>query len=354
MVIAEVTDVQQVTTRSKGKAAEWETQETIRKQATEWIKKANERNVAEIQEQNAQLEEPVKHIEDDPTWQALQECQIVLPLGRLLQLVNGFTARPKTTFTEPNTKLAPAFFSNPEEGPTMVDTRSPTITVIVKGKEIAGTIIDRGLGVNVIIKRTCDILGIRDWEPCPFRLRMADTSSVRPTKLIQDLDVTIGGHALRISAIVLHLNVQGAYPLLLGRPWLRTGKKNVITFRRGKTKVRIPTQSRVGISKEVTPLYAESINMLEGLADEEVDRYLEGHTKIVPLFEVDITEAVIPYVTNSGKESDEPDQEEIRELRQAQESLEREMTISKRVKASQLEEVDLGTNGKPRPVNVAK
>ena len=48
MVIAEVTDVQQVTTRSKGKAAEWETQETIQKQAIEWIKKANERNVAEI------------------------------------------------------------------------------------------------------------------------------------------------------------------------------------------------------------------------------------------------------------------------------------------------------------------
>ena len=30
------------------------------------------------------------------------------------------------------------------------------------------------------------------------------------------------------------------------------------------------------------------------------------------------------------------------------------MTISQRVKASQLEEVDLGTNDKPRPVNVAK
>ena len=39
MVIAEVTDVQQVTTWSKGKVAEWETQEAIRKKATEWIKK---------------------------------------------------------------------------------------------------------------------------------------------------------------------------------------------------------------------------------------------------------------------------------------------------------------------------
>ena len=74
--------------------------------------------------------------------------------------------------------------------------------------------------------------------------------------------------------------------------------------------------------------------MLEGLADEEVDRYLEEHPKIVPLFVVDITEVVIPYVTNQEKESDEPDQEAIWELRQAQESLEREMTILQRVKAS--------------------
>ena len=53
MVIAEVTDVQQVTTQSKGKVAEWETQEAIRKQATEWIKKANEHDVAEIEDQSA-------------------------------------------------------------------------------------------------------------------------------------------------------------------------------------------------------------------------------------------------------------------------------------------------------------
>ena len=37
--MAEVTDVQQVTTRSKGKVVEWEAQEAIRKQASEWIKK---------------------------------------------------------------------------------------------------------------------------------------------------------------------------------------------------------------------------------------------------------------------------------------------------------------------------
>ena len=72
----------------------------------------------------------------------------------------------------------------------------------------------------------------------------------------------------------------------------------------------------------------------------------------MPLFEVDITEVVGQYVTSS--KLDEPDQEAIRELRQAQESLEKEMTISQRVKVSQLVEVDLRTKEKWRPVNVAK
>ena len=60
MVVVEVADIQQVTTRSKGKMAEWEAQETIRKQATEWIEKANERNVTELKEQRNALEEPTE------------------------------------------------------------------------------------------------------------------------------------------------------------------------------------------------------------------------------------------------------------------------------------------------------
>ena len=72
--------------------------------------------------------------------------------------------------------------------------------------------------------------------------------------------------------------------------------------------MRVPTQLRVGTSKELTTLYVESINMLDGLADDEVDRYLEEHPKIVPLFEVDVAKAVTPYVTHRESEFDEPDQ----------------------------------------------
>ena len=67
------------------------------------------------------------------------------------------------------------------------------------------------------------------------------------------------------------------------------------------------TQPRAIASKDATPLYAESINMLEGLPDEEIDRYMEEHPRIVPLFEVDIMAAVEPYITMP--EPAEPDEE---------------------------------------------
>ena len=57
--------------------------------------------------------------------------------------------------------------------------------------------------------------------------------------------------------------------------------------------------------------------MLDGLADEIVDQYLEEHPKIVPLFEVDVANAVMPYITNREEEVAELDNEVIRELRQA-------------------------------------
>ena len=95
---------------------------------------------------------------------------------------------------------------------------------------------------------------------------------------------------------------------MLGRPWLRTThikqnwQKNVITFRSGKMKVRVPTQPCAGTSKELTLLYAESINMLDGLTDNEVDWYLDELPKIVPFFEVDIAEAITPYIVYVAKE----------------------------------------------------
>ena len=161
-----------------------------------------------------------------------------------------------------------------------------------------------------------------------------------------------------ISAVVLRLEAQGAYPMLLGRPWLRTTnikqhwQRNMISFRRGKTKVRIITEERLTTPHNTTPLYAEGVHMLDGLADEEVDDFLEDHPTIIPLFEIDAISAVgrplDEFVTEETIPHDEPNSTTIAELRHTRDAFNRELAISQRVKASTLEAQNLWTDENPR------
>ena len=81
--------------------------------------------------------------------------------------------------------------------------------------------------------------------------------------------------------MVLALEAPGAYPLLLGRPWLRSAnikqnwQHNHLSFRRGRAKVQVPMQESAPAPKEISPLYAEEIHMVEGLEEEELESYLE-------------------------------------------------------------------------------
>ena len=45
--------------------------------------------------------------------------------------------------------------------------------------------------------------------------------------------------------------------------------------------------------------------MLDGLVDEEVEWSLEEHPRIVPLFEVDVVEAVTPYIVQPEEVGDD-------------------------------------------------
>ena len=143
-------------------------------------------------------------------------------------------------------------------GPTVVDHSNPAIKLILQGQEVAGCIIDRASGVNVLNARPAN-----SWASQNGRhvLRMADTRSIRPLGLIRKLGIIIGGHRFEISAVVLDLDAPGAYPMLLGRPWLRSAnikqswKHNCISFRRGRAKVRVPTEELAAQPKNMTPLY---------------------------------------------------------------------------------------------------
>jgi hypothetical protein len=71
--------------------------------------------------------------------------------------------------------------------------------------------------------------------------------------------------------------------------------KNVLTFRRGGRKIRIRTTKGRTPDKAIAPVYAESVNMLEGLTEEKADTFLQENPTLVPLYEIDIVKEAEPY-----------------------------------------------------------
>ena len=59
------------------------------------------------------------------------------------------------------------------------------------------------------------------------------------------------------------------------------------------------------IPKDISPLYVEEIHMLEGLEDEELERYLDENSRIVPLFEIDVRGMADSYAFPTGSTSRE-------------------------------------------------
>ena len=158
-----------------------------------------------------------------------------------------------------NTELVSAPITD-ESVPVVVNVR-------LNGTPVYGALLDGGSGVNVLSNSLCAELGITKFESAPFAVKMADQRRVQPLGLVKDLDLDIAGIRFKIAAMVLKMeDISGAYPLLLGRPWLRQAKvkqnweHNTISLRRGKKKVRLSVHATTMVKSPLRPKYAEGIN----------------------------------------------------------------------------------------------
>ena len=104
-----------------------------------------------------------------------------------------------------------------------------------------------------------------------------------------------------------------------------------MSFQRGRSKVRVPTEEMTGQPKGMTLLYAEDMNML-GVDNTKPEAYLDDHPRIIPLFEIDVIETAADYAspTTLHEEAYEPDPKSI------------------------MEEVNVGTTSDPRLLSIAK
>ena len=117
------------------------------------LQESNAPNVTSDKSRSRQEEVPTETPDEDEAWKVMADCQISLPLTRLLKLVPRFTEKVTHIIVRNESEQVLVNFMNPGKGPTIMDKQSPTIKVIIHGQEVSGSI------VNVINKVTSLI----DW-----------------------------------------------------------------------------------------------------------------------------------------------------------------------------------------------
>ena len=123
---------------------------------------------------------------------------------------------------------------------------------------------------------------LSDLEAAPFQLKMADQRRIQPLGILRNQKITILGLSFSVNFVVIKMNEgDSPYPLLLGRPWLKTARvkqdwgAELITIRQGKKKVKIQMVPTEILPRNARALYAQGINMVEELADDEEDEFLK-------------------------------------------------------------------------------
>ncbi|KAH7423405.1 hypothetical protein KP509_12G054000 [Ceratopteris richardii] len=102
------------------------------------------------------------------------------------------------------------------------DSRSPTVTLTIRGKIFTGVIIDRGSGINLMPHYTMLSLGLEMTRRASFTVTLADQSRVQPLGIVEEVPILIQNNDFFLSFVVVDVpRIDGGYPLLIGRPWLR-------------------------------------------------------------------------------------------------------------------------------------
>lgn len=66
-------------------------------------------------------------------------------------------------------------------------------------------------------------LGLQNLKPTPTILELANRSTIRPIRKLEDITISVDSWQYLIDILVLHTkSLEGGHSLILGRPWLAT------------------------------------------------------------------------------------------------------------------------------------
>ncbi|XP_019262945.1 PREDICTED: uncharacterized protein LOC109240731 [Nicotiana attenuata] len=118
------------------------------------------------------------------------------------------------------------------------DPGSFTIPCTIGNFAYAKALCDLGASINLMPLAIYKRLGIGTARPTSMLLQLADRTVKRPSGILDDVLVQVGKFVFPADFVILDCRVDEEIPIILGRPFLATGKA-LINCETGELKMRL-------------------------------------------------------------------------------------------------------------------
>ncbi|KAJ9548063.1 LOW QUALITY PROTEIN: hypothetical protein OSB04_020606 [Centaurea solstitialis] len=125
--------------------------------------------------------------------------------------------------------------------PKLKDPGSFTIPCSIGGQEVGLALCDLGASINLMPLSVFNKLGIGEVRPTTVTLQLADRSIAYPKGKIEDILVKVDKFIFPADFIILDCEVDKKVPIILGRPFLATGRA-LIDVHKGELTMRVNDQ----------------------------------------------------------------------------------------------------------------
>ncbi|XP_070015864.1 uncharacterized protein [Nicotiana sylvestris] len=177
----------------------------------------------------------------------LRQIQLNIPLMDTLREMSGYAKMMKDLmsrkfdfqdlYTVSLTQTCSAVVTKPM-AQKMSDLGSFTIPCTIESYAFAKALCDLGASINLMPLAVYTKLGIGRARPTSMLLQLADRTVKRPTGILDDVLVQVGKLVFPADFVILDCQVDEEIPLILGRPFLATGRE-LIDCETGELKMRL-------------------------------------------------------------------------------------------------------------------
>ncbi|XP_070007816.1 uncharacterized protein [Nicotiana sylvestris] len=216
-----------INTRS-GKVLQGESEQVVEVKVSEHEVEVEEPSVVEVEK----LPEELKVQEENREKVKEKQLSVIIPFVEAFREMPGFAKYLKDLITKKRTTknevvnmthrvssiIATSTIQKKE------DSGAFTIPCTIGAHDFARALCDNGDSINLMPHAIYNQAGLGMPRPTSMKLQMADRSIKRPVGIVDDVLVKVGKFHLPADFIILDCAVDKEIPIILGRPFLSTGR----------------------------------------------------------------------------------------------------------------------------------